>query len=333
MGKSRSGFIIAALCVFAAATWWVVSEYKRDLRLAHERVSNGSMVVQTACGPIEYASSGDGPAVLIVHGAGGGFDQGMGFAEPLVAQGFRVVAMSRFGYLRTPLPVDASAEQQADAHACLLDALKIERTAVIGASAGAPSSMQFALRHPARCAALVLAVPAAYVPREANAPSLSAPAATQFLFDTALRSDFVYWSATRIARGALVRGLLATPVEVVEQAEPHEQARVVEIVDRIMPISPRRLGLVNDGRVVSSLSRYELERIAAPTLLISVADDLFGTYDAARYSAQHIPGARFVGYDKGGHVWVDHQDDVMSEIASFLRSPSGGAASDRAPRP
>jgi 2-hydroxy-6-oxonona-2,4-dienedioate hydrolase len=250
----------------------------------------------------------------------------MALAQPLVAQGFRVVAMSRFGYLRTPLPTNASAEAQADAHACLLDALKIERAAVVGPSAGAPSSMQFALRHPNRCAALVLLVPAAYVPRESNAPSLNAPAVTQFLFDTALRFDFIYWSATQVARSALVRGLLATPYEVVERAETSERARVVEIVDRIMPISPRRLGLVNDGRVVSSLPRYELERIAVPTLLISVADDLFGTYDAARYSAQHIPGARFAGYDEGGHVWVGHQDDVMSRLGSFLRSSSGSTS-------
>ncbi len=325
MSTTRNGLIVAVLCALTISCWWVIREYRRDLGLAHERVSVGS-VVQTPCGQIEYASSGDGPPVLVVHGAGGGFDQGMAFAQPLVAQGFRVVAMSRFGYLRTPLPNDASAEAQADAHACLLDALKIARTAVVGASAGAPSSMQFALRHPKRCAALVLLVPAAYVPRESNGPSLNAPAITQVLFDTALRFDFIYWSATRVARNALVRGLLATPPEVVEQADASERARVVDIVDQIMPISPRRRGLINDGRVVSSLPRYELERIAAPTLLVSVADDLYGTYDAARYSAQHIPGARFAGYDEGGHVWVGHQDDVMSRIGSFLQSSSGGAS-------
>src|SRR6185503_12072375 len=105
---------------------------------------------------------------------------------------FRVIAMSRFGYLRTPLPADASPAAQADAHACLLDALKISRAAVIGASAGAPSSMQFALRHPDRCSALVLLVPAAYVPRADSAPSMKTPAWTKFLFDTALRSDFLF---------------------------------------------------------------------------------------------------------------------------------------------
>jgi pimeloyl-ACP methyl ester carboxylesterase len=56
-----------------------------------------------------------------------------------------------------------------------------------------------------------------------------------------------------------------------------------------------------------------------PTLIMSFADDLFGTYDGARYCAEHIPGARFIGYPTGGHLWVGHQKEVMAEIAGFLR--------------
>jgi pimeloyl-ACP methyl ester carboxylesterase len=77
--------------------------------------------------------------------------------------------------------------------------------------------------------------------------------------------------------------------------------------------------LVNDAAIISSLERYDLERISAPALVISVADDLFGTYDAARYTAQHLPRGRFVGYTTGGHVWVGHQEQVMSEIEAFLK--------------
>jgi pimeloyl-ACP methyl ester carboxylesterase len=241
------------------------------------------------------------------------------FGEPLAGSGLRVIAMSRFGYLRTPLPQDASAAAQADAHACLLDALGIRQAAVIGASAGAPSAMQFALRHPDRCSALVLLVPAAYVPRPGGAPPMRTPAWTEFLFETALRSDFLFWLAPRISRSTVMRAILATPPAVVEDASAPEQARVAEMLEQILPVSPRRLGLLNDAAVTSSLQRYELERIAAPTLVISVADDLFGTFDAARYTAEHVPGARFIGYPSGGHLWVGHQDEVVSEIADFLR--------------
>ena len=72
------------------------------------------------------------PLILVIHGAGGGFDQGLEFARPLVDAGFQVIAPSRFGYLRTPLPQDASPMAQADAHASLLDALQLEKVAVVG---------------------------------------------------------------------------------------------------------------------------------------------------------------------------------------------------------
>lgn len=81
--------------------------YHGDLQHARHRISSGSQIAQTSCGSIEYAVAGHGPPVLVVHGAGGGFDQGLDFGAPLVPLGFRVIAMSRFGYLRTPLPEDA----------------------------------------------------------------------------------------------------------------------------------------------------------------------------------------------------------------------------------
>ena len=97
-----------------------------------------------------------------------------------------------------------------------------------------------------------------------------------------------------------------------------ERARVSEILANILPVSARRVGLLNDAAVIGSLERYELERIAAPSLLISFEDDLFGTYENARYTAAAIPAARFIGYPSGGHVWVGHQADVLSELARFL---------------
>jgi pimeloyl-ACP methyl ester carboxylesterase len=106
----------------------------------------------------------------------------------------------------------------------------------------------------------------------------------------------------------------------VEGASPEEQVRVQMMLDHILPISQRRLGLLNEAAVIPSIQRYVLERINTPTLTISVADDLFGTYEAARYTAGQIRGARFVGYPSGGHLWVGHQQEVMAEITQFLKA-------------
>lgn len=311
--------LVVALALAGGLLVLLHASYRRDLRTARDRVAAGSQVAQTPSGPIEYAQVGEGPPILLVHGAGGGYDQGLDLGMPLARSGFRVIAMSRFGYLRTPLPVDAAAAAQADAHAALLDALRIGRAAIMGVSAGGPSAMQFALRHPDRCSALVLLVPAAYVPRAGDEPSVRTPARTTFLFGTALKSDFLFWVALRRFRSTAIRSILGTPPSVVDNASAAERARVDEVLQHILPISPRRPGLLNDAAVVSSLRRYDLERIAVPTLAISVADDLYGTFDGARYTAKHIPRARFIGYPSGGHLCVGHRDEVAAEIAAFLR--------------
>lgn len=201
----KARLIAFSITAALLAGGWLI--YQRDLARELERVSTGSRIADTRCGPIEFAAMGSGPAVLLVHGAGGGFDQLLDLAEQLASVGFRAIAMSRFGYLGTPLPADASPEAQADAHACLLDALGVERAAI-----------------------------------------------------------------------------------------------------------------------AASLPRYELERISAPTLVMSVADDLYGTYESARYTAAHIPGARFIGYASGGHLWVGHHGEIMAELIAFLGKPAAPLA-------
>ena len=120
----------------AVAGALVYRRYRRDLTAAKARVSSGSKLANTPSGLIEYADVGTGTPVFVIHGAGGGFDQGLEFARPLIDAGFRVIAPSRFGYLRTPLPKDASPMAQADAHAGLLDALQLEKVAVVASGRG-----------------------------------------------------------------------------------------------------------------------------------------------------------------------------------------------------
>jgi pimeloyl-ACP methyl ester carboxylesterase len=306
---------IAALAGFGAG--FAYREYRGDLARARARVAAGSSVVETSCGPIEHAAAGDGRPVVVVHGAGGGFDQGMEIGRPF-ADRFRVIAMSRFGYLRTPLPEDASASAQADAHAALLDALGIERASVIGVSAGAPSALELAIRHPDRVERLVLFVPALYVPRPQRAPSVSTPPWVELLSSTVLRSDFLFWSAAKAAVGTLARSILGTPPELVAAASADEQARVRNFLELMLPITERRLGLINDGRICAALTRCELDKVRAPTLAISFADDLYGTYDAARYTCEQLPDGRFVPYPTGGHLGIGHEQHVIDEIAGFI---------------
>jgi 2-hydroxy-6-oxonona-2,4-dienedioate hydrolase len=315
-GQLKTGAITVGVAL-TALTAWISVRYCRDISRQWKRISTDSRIAQTPSGPIEYATAGNGVPALVVHGAGGGFDQGMELAQELTRRNIKVIAMSRFGYLRTPLPENASAEAQADAHLHLMDVLGISRAAIIGASAGAPSAMQFAIRHPDRTTALVLMVPAAYHP-DSTSP-MKTPRGNSLLVDTALRSDLLFWLVAHLAPGSLTGSILATPPDVVRNAEPSEQQRAQQVMEHILPISPRRLGLLNDMRVTTALPRYDLESIQVPTLIVSLKDDGYGTWAGARYSAEHIADARFIGYDQGGHLWVGHHRELLGEVARFCQ--------------
>jgi 2-hydroxy-6-oxonona-2,4-dienedioate hydrolase len=187
IGWLAAGIVVVTVVVFAVLGY---ARFVRDMRAARERLrSEGSQVIETGCGPVEYTTFGEGDPVLVVHGIFGGFDQGLVIARGNVGERFRSIVPSRFGYLGTPLPGDASPAGQADAYVCLLDALGIERAAILGTSAGATSALQFALRHPDRCSALVLF--SANLPGEVEAGLLPEPVA-KALF----KSDFAFWLVT-----------------------------------------------------------------------------------------------------------------------------------------
>lgn len=315
--KISLALLAAVPASLAVAGAMVYRRYRRDLKAARARVSSGSKLVNTTCGMIEYADVGTGAPVLVIHGAGGGFDQGLEFARPLIDAGFRVIAPSRFGYLRTPLPEDASPLAQADAHASLLDALQLEKVAVLGVSAGAPSAMQLCLRHPTRCTSLVLAVPLVYSGVPAGAPPSAVRA---FLINTAVSSDFIFWAMSKLARKTMFKTVLGTPPEDVDQTNAEEQARITEVLDHIEPVSLRKKGLQNETAIARSLTRYDLEHLQVPTLVSSIEDCLYNTYPGARYTAENIPGARFLGYRTGGHLAVGHETELWSEVRQFLQT-------------
>ncbi len=89
----------------------------------------------------------------------------------------------------------------------------------------------------------------------------------------------------------------------------------------VLPLSLRQQGLLNEAAIAASLEPYPLEKIAAPTLVFSAVDDLYGTYESARYTAERIPGARFVGFESGGHLMAGHGDEVTGELVAFLGEP------------
>jgi pimeloyl-ACP methyl ester carboxylesterase len=313
---------IASVLGSTAAGAALYGAYRRDIAGIRAAVEGGGTRVATECGMVEYAREGSGPPVLVIHGAGGGYDQGLMLGRELFGPGFDVIAPSRFGYLGTPVPGDSSPAAQADAHAALLDSLRIfHPVTVVGVSAGAPSAIELALHHPERVSALILAVPRAYAP---EAPEVGAPAGTGAMIRMVMAgADFAFWTAAWLARRSLVR-FLGVPPKVEAEATPEDRERVTQLIRSILPLSRRIDGLQVDS--AARIKGWPLERIKAPTLVISAMDDLYGTLPGAGYTAERIPDAELMVLPSGGHLMVGQGDKVRHRIAGFMARTAAGEA-------
>jgi pimeloyl-ACP methyl ester carboxylesterase len=321
MGQTAT-LLLGAAVATAAASALIVLAYNRDLGRACADAIRGARIADTTAGPIEYAERGAGFPLLSIHGAGGGYDQGLANVADLVSDDFRVIAPSRFGYLRTPVPSVTSTASQADAHAALLIELGVDKAIVVGISAGARSAAQLAVRHPQRVAALILIVPATYAPPIPGAiQGVRTGAAVLWLVNRG--ADFAWWATNKIAPSILIR-FIGVPPQLFASSPSAEQNRVMRIVKNIEPLSRRFSGINIDG--TPDTLRPPFERITAPTLVISARDDLFNTLPAAEFAASTIPNARLVVYDTGGHLLMGRQQQVRAIVADFLASLAHSAA-------
>lgn len=307
--------LFVILAVLIVATTGVYAVFARDLAAARARLVGRSKTVETSFGTLEYAVMGEREPMLIVYGAEGGFDQGLDMTGALAGRGYRLIAPSRFGYLRSTLPGNLTTAMQADAYAQLLDRLGVGEAAIVGNSAGAWSSIQFAIRHPGRCRALVLLAPADYLPAGTSVHGGAVVSAIT-------KSDFVAWAAFKLIPsmpGGMVSMMLGTDSAVLRAADPSEKARVQQILDHLLPVSPRLAGMNFDIKTAVAHEPYPIEKIACPVLTISAEDDRFGTASRAKYITATVPNGRTIIFPSGGHALVGHYADALREITSFLQ--------------
>jgi 2-hydroxy-6-oxonona-2,4-dienedioate hydrolase len=159
--------IVAAFLALAA-----YGAYRRDLADLRSSLAQGSDLVDTRHGPMEVAIRGEGPPVLLLHGAGGGYDQALLLGQMFGPPGHQWIAVSRFGYLRSPVPADASTQAQAEALLDILDAKGIDRVGVIAMSGGVPPALQLAALAPDRITGMALLSSAPFTPLTAASQGL-----------------------------------------------------------------------------------------------------------------------------------------------------------------
>lgn len=283
------------------------------------------ITVATARGPVELVDVGEGPAVLALHGAMGGWDQSLLLARTLAPSGHRVVALSRPGYLGTQLEVAPSPDAQAELYAELLRALGIDRAAVLAVSGGGPSAVALAVRHPELCRALVL------VSTCGARVTTRLPLGFQLLRLAASWS----WLAGALER----RAAAADPETSASRSIPDAAVRARTLADpeagplfrALLASTSRRMADRLEGTLedveVTRTQELPLEAIRVPTLVVHGTADRIVPFEVhGKALVARIPGATLAALDGGDHVAIfTHLAEARAKVAAFLAALESGA--------
>src|SRR4030095_14252869 len=120
--------------------------------------------------------------------------------------------------------------------------------------------------------------------------------------------------------GAMSVAMLGTASAVVRSADAGEKSRVGQLLDHLLPVSPRYEGMQFDIHTGAMREPYAIERSACPVLTISAEDDRFGTAARARYIANSVAHGRALIFSCGGHALVGRYADAMRESVAFIKS-------------
>ncbi len=254
---------------------------------------------------VDYTEDGPAGAPVVVLSHSLGATRGMWDPQvPVLAERYRVISYDTRGHGASPAPAGPySLDDLVDDLVALLDRVGARRAHVVGLSLGGMTAMRLAAREPDRVGRMVLLCTSAKVDPQ---PFLDRAAAVRV-------------HGTGSVAAAVV-GRWLTPSYAAEH--PDLVARLEAMV-----AAADDEGYAACCEVVAGMDvRGDLGRIAAPTLVVSGADDLALPPEHQRLIADGIPGARLLTVTPGAHVAnLEQPLEVAGAILAHL-DLSGDAA-------
>ncbi len=297
------------LAMLAVTAYALVETRARISVLEAER-----SLADTRHGKIEYIRWGEGQPVLVVHGAGGGYDQGRLLARAVGGNRGRWISVSRFGYLGSAMPEAPSTAAQAEAFVDLLDILGIQRVSILAMSGGVPPSLKFAELFPNRVDRMMLLSSAPFTP---FAPTVEDRPIPTWAYSALLGNDVVYWVLSKVARGQLEEAF-DVRADIREHLSGEDQAFVRDLIDAFIPASRRLAGVNNEGAAVDPAVTYHLEHIRAEVLIVHARDDRLNPFEVGTAIAARIPDSRLLALDRGGHLLLGRHAELRREFERLM---------------
>jgi 3-oxoadipate enol-lactonase len=223
----------------------------------------------------------DGPVVVLSNSIGSNLHMWDRQVKPLVEHGFRVVRYDTRGHGGSPVPSGPYLIEDIGADVlALLDRLDIGSAHFVGLSLGGMTGLWLGQATPDRIRGLVLCCTSAR------------PGNRQMWIDRAAKARAE--GLAEISEGSIGRWFTAAWIE----ANPEQAQRM-----RQMTAGSPDEGYAACCETLADLNLVpDLPKIAAPTLVISGADDKALPPEHGKVIADGIPGARFEVVDRAAHL-------------------------------
>ena len=257
----------------------------------------GAGTVALSYGNMTYVDKGEGKVILSVHGIFGGYDQAYDTCKDFNSD-FRIIAPSRFGYLRSDILGSGTPAEQAVAYIELLDKLEIEKVYLLATSAGGSAAIRFALDYPERTKGLILycsAMP--YTEKPEKYAEYAGP-------PVFLCNDYAMFLLSP----------LFEPIMGMESSTIYS----------MLPVSDRKEGVVLDASVnnpdmAKNFDSYPIESLQAPTLIFHAKDDKMASYTQAEKAVSRFPNCTFISFETGGHLMAGHSEEIKRAVSEFIK--------------
>jgi pimeloyl-ACP methyl ester carboxylesterase len=269
--------------------------------------------------------SDDSPTALLLHGFLGSTVNWDNVIDPLAKAGFRVIAFDRppFGLSDKSPDLDYSLKAQAALTVGLMDALHIDKTELVGHSAGGQVAAEVALLYPDRVNRLVL-VDAAIGLTEADMTGSSTEESGASPY-----SMFANVDPTSPLAQLAVRNLFTSDFgkDLLKKAYHNpEMVRPEQFERNIRPLKLKGweagfLAFVRDmSKPDSDLKLDSLKSISAPTLLIWGEEDEVVPIRVGERLREALSSPEWVTYPDVGHMAMDENTvQFNKDVIAFLK--------------
>ncbi|HJQ16504.1 MAG TPA: alpha/beta fold hydrolase [Allosphingosinicella sp.] len=270
---------------------------------------------------IRYNEAGEGHPVIMLHGSGPGATGWSNFGANIkdLSKKYRVIAIDFPGWgLSDTFDPDSGARFQVNADIVveLMDALGIDKAALVGNSMGGIASQMITAQHPNRVShCITMGAPAPGGPQVFYQP-LGLTEGLKILFE-----------AYRVPTEAMIRKLVEIMIfdssfvtdELIKQRADNANANTDHLKNFLKGLATMHIDAVGRDDLV-----HALEQSSTPALIIHGRDDRVVPVEHSLRAAALMPNATLVVFNRCGH-WAqwEHAAKFNGLVSGFIESMPG----------